>query len=292
MLVQDFVVITASSFITASALLLVALIVLLGVSYVVRRQSRRRGVKTRQLTPASREGDDLAYVYYANVDGINQLAAGLMVAIPTEVSYKEAGNAAAKARGLGVGESDEVQRKLPVQINFPALSRDIRNHVEADRLATDVAGVPELPSTDTEGASSHTDVAERKRQQLESIARAQHLLLIRGHLQVFSDGTEDGPVTLEVTHLSAERFNPADGRGVGDAAAMIMPEGVAIRITLPAADAYTPSGRERFDRGLAFFGEVLAHSPTFDSDRGTFTCAAEAVWACPTPSDGSEEMAV
>jgi hypothetical protein len=158
-------------------------------------------------------------------------------------------------------------------------------------------------------------IAKEKRGELAEVARGEKLVLLVG---TFARGEASAGSFLEVANLGVRRrrrypdmrhMDPREARYMemrrdeiddyysyaavrhdaaaerdSDAPDMPMPQGVAIRVMLPDADAFTASGRERIDRGDSFYGNVLAHSPSFDPVSGVFVCSAYAVWGSPVPS--------
>lgn len=257
----------------------VAIIVWLAVR---RRRQRSPAPPTRTLKPSSAIGEDLQYVHYLEPDGLRQLATGLDLSLPVRQQVTEQTKLSGSVpHGPGAEDAYEVSSELAGSINLPALSRDIRTNVNADIVAADVVSVPSVESRDYSAAEA---VVGAKKQALEATAGTSKLLLVRGWLQGSTDD-DTGRMMLAVTHLSTERRDPTRSRGDGHAAALAIPTGIAIQLTLVSPDACTPSGRETVDNAKVFFGEAIAHTAEYDAQTGVFSCMAYAVWGCPAPAE-------
>jgi hypothetical protein len=58
----------------------------------------------------------------------------------------------------------------------------------------------------------------------------------------------------------------------------VVPPDIALEVVLPDDSALTPAGAERIGRGLPFYARVIAHSPSYDAESGSFVSSAYAVW--------------
>jgi hypothetical protein len=270
-----------------ATLLLVVLLSAAGIggSFALRRQRRRS--PGSELVSAETPTDDLHYPYYLAREDVRVLAQTFKIVLPDmrETTRKRGVRIGSASRG-SIERGRESTTTTPEQINLPALARLLRTRIGPEHLSVDVGHVPEAYVSDAplEAAARENLIAD-KRRSLQAVADGNKLVVIRGYIQQSRRGPEEGQqfsgMALELTHLSSEKLGSKEPSG--NPAELVMPQGVAVVIALPAATSCTDAGHERFKRDQAFFGEVIAHSPSFDESTGVFTCAAYAVWGCIKP---------
>jgi hypothetical protein len=270
---------------------IIVAVIIIGVVVARRRRSARE--HGRRLEPAQQVGDDLAYPYYLDEANVRQIATGLNVELPVRQQVAERSQVTSQTQVLGAQDEETTTRELGGEINLAALARDIRLQVPSDKMSADVALLPSMPPHGRRRGARRTEaIRAQKMDEFRDIAKANKLILLRGHFQQFAIDEAKGTITLGMTHLSAEEFDAAQSRGTGNSAEMPMPEGIAIRVHLATMKACTDSGRAAFEQGTVFFGEAIAHTPNYDESTGTFGCTACAVWGCPGPQNGDEDVGV
>jgi hypothetical protein len=184
----------------------------------------------------------------------------------------------------------------------------------ADRLATRLGETSRTREILQELQSAYEQekqetIAEDKRRELRTAAAASKLVLLRGQ---FTAAADRGVAAIRLTHFEAPsvrsyvpwellEYSSAEdaarweahrlaretqaGDDFEDVASQIpIPAGVEIQVVFPDDEMFRPAGRERIGRGDSFYCRVLAHSPSFDSNSGTFTCSAYAVWGTTAPA--------
>jgi hypothetical protein len=131
------------------------------------------------------------------------------------------------------------------------------------------------------------EIASAKRQELQQVAIQNQLVILRG---TFETVAQDGDRTcVRLTHLEpsevvSESVDVPEGEVISEVKEMPMPEEIGIEAVLPAGNAFTADGRERLGRGAPFYGRLIGHSASFDSNGGILTCSAYAVWGMPRPA--------
>lgn len=189
---------------------------------------------SRRVEPSTDVGEDLAYPYYVDHAGIRHLLTGLDVQLPIKQQTVERTAFEAAPQGLGARDESETTREFGEEINFAALARDIRGSVDNTRLADDVSLVPlSEDGSRTAAGRAPGEIAAEKSELLRATAVANKLVVMRGRMQQLEVDSETGRIVLILTHLSSE--DVGDGYpGSGNAAEVVVPDGVAVRPPLVA----------------------------------------------------------
>lgn len=272
----------------------------------LRERIRRR--RKGEPTPPS-----LAFPYYVDDRGLRWLADSLGIELPTVRGRKHDTRVGAQAHGVGgeVGREEEHQLEGHIHLNvlvvelqrrvaFPDLV-DVLGlipQVQDERiLDAAIAKIENMPAEEVNDrlserlqAAYETErirrIATAKRQELRQVALQNQLVILRGTFERVN--CDDGRTLVKLTHLepnelvSGSALTPEEETATG-AAELPMPEEVGIEAVLPAADAFTADGSERLNRGAPFYGQLIAHSASFNQSSGVLTCSAYALWGMPRP---------
>jgi hypothetical protein len=257
----------------------------------------------------------LAYPYYVDAPGLRTLADSLSISLPLVRESSSERRFTLSLRGASSERRGSENAQSEGHIHLNDLASQLKQSA-AYRDVVDVLGFIPLVS-DPEilraaisqieyapgGAEDKRDlltrlknaydqerartVAAAKKEELKQVAEQNQLVILRGTFET-CPADDDGRVCVRLTHLEASSVmfktaqTPTD-LGV-ETPEIPMPEDVGIEAVLPAADAFTAAGRERLDRGKPFYGRLIGHSASFDSDTGILTCSAYAVWGMTRPS--------
>ncbi len=269
---------------------------------------RSRSSKKEQAPPL------LAYPYYVDSRGLRGLADSLAIELPTIREKKKSGRVGAQTHGVGAERGWEEGRELEGHIHLNVLAEQLRRSAAAREIIDVLSLIPQVHDRGIlDAAISHMqnmppddlsdDLSERlqsayetarvremalaKQLELQQVAAQNQLVILRG---TFEAVTEGDCSCVRLTHLEpsevvAESVDIPEAEAVAGVAEMPMPEDVGIEAVLPADDAFTADGRERLNRGAPFYGRLIGHSASFDSNSGILTCSAYAVWGMPRPAE-------
>jgi hypothetical protein len=253
----------------------------------------------------------LAFPYYVDARGLRGLADSLGIGLPTVVERKRDSRLSAQAHGVGAEAGREEGQQLEGHIHLNVLVVELQRRVAFPELVDVLGLIPRVQGERILGAAiakienmPAEEVSERlserleaayeterirriataKRQELRQVAVQNQLVILRGTFETVD--CEDGRTLVRLTHLeptelvSESAVTPDEEVSPGREE-LRMPEEVGIEAVLPAADAFTADGRERLNRGAPFYGQLIAHSASFNQSSGVLTCSAYALWGMP-----------
>jgi hypothetical protein len=296
----------------AAAVIAVGLVLLMGYDAWYGRRMKRREARAEEYFPEAP-----IYPHYVEEAGVRELAETMKFQLPTARQITRSKKLSLSVKGAGGergdSQTEEFGQRLPLRKiarkaeeaweyegNGPAgaaadavsVSDERALSTAVDQLRKDfptTSQTAELLSRIQEVFNSERveALAEKKREEFESIGEKNRMLVLRGQFAFKELGSErTGP------RLALRSFNPTPGYvsprgGDGDGPAkpdlIPVPEGVGLEVVLPDQDALTPSGSERILRGEPFYAGLIAHSPSFDRASGVLTCSAWAIWGEQTP---------
>lgn len=271
--------------------------------------------RRKNRSQAARESS-LAYPYYVDAPGLRTLADSLGITLPVvrETSSERRANLTVRTAGVertgrnttqaeghihlndlaselkqsaAYGDVVDVLGFIPL-VNDPTILREVIRQIEyAPSGEEETHDLLARLHTAYELERART-VAEAKKEELRQVAQQNQLVILRGTFETCSLSGDDAQVCVRLTHLEGPGVpfkavqSPAD-LGV-DTPEIPMPDDLGIEAVLPATEAFTAAGRERLSRGRPFYGRLIGHSASFDSDTGILTCSAYAVWGMTRPS--------
>lgn len=252
----------------------------------------------------------LAFPYYVDTKGLRGLADSLGIELPTVRERKRDARISAGSHGIGGEAGGEEGRQLEGHIHLNVLAVELQRRVAYPQIVDVLGLVPQVPDEKILGdalakvenmppeetnerlserlrAAYETErirrIATVKRQELHHVAKQNQLVILRGTFE--KAPCEDGRTMVRLTHLEPVELLPGSALNPEEAAPqtgeMRMPEEVGIEAVLPASELFTSDGRERLNRGAPFYGQLIAHSASFNQSSGVLTCSAYALWGMP-----------
>lgn len=266
------------------------------------------------------EGSAISYPYYFELENVRNFASELKLELPTARQVTQGKRLSLNFKGLGGEGSKSETEEFVESISLPALAKAIERSVwegENPSPETDVTDAPAVSDQGVlaaaieqlQGSVGQTSesaellaqvqeaysnqridaMAERKREELREVGKGNRYIVMRGMFGLaWAEADGAGP-TLQLTHLNpTPGFVSPDGKrheeGNVEPELIPVPDGVGVLVALPDATALNAAGRERIHRGQPMYIGIIAHSPSFDRERGVLTCAAWAIWGEPTPN--------
>lgn len=257
-------------------------------------------------------GRRLAIPHYAESQGLRDLAASFKIELPLKHEVTKDRKFSVRIRELGGERGSSETRQYAGEIDLPRLAQRLDEKLDYDACGRGLADAPAVADrqvladavaqlSSTVGETSQTrellrqveetydreraeTVVKRKREELAEVAEREKLILMRGKFNQ-TPATDGQPAAIVLTHFDPPPYYGAYGPEMGGAEPQPqpVPDGVGIRVALPDDSAFTPAGRERISRGEPFYGQIIAHSPSYNSETGVLSCAAYAVWGTNRP---------
>lgn len=248
----------------------------------------------------------LAIPYYVEPASLRSLASqfGVQVPLRREVTVGRQWTWRTLAR------TRSETREMAAEIDLPLLVDAIRSTFPDDEVSFDVAALPlvedrrvlgdairqverglgdtsrtrELLSQVEEayGVERAEAIIKLKREELAEITERQQLIILRGEFCAFF-ATGEEPREIHLTAFDSVGANGFLAVDSTETVSTPVPDGIGIHVALPDAASILPAGQERLRRPGSFYGQVVAHSPSYDAGAGILTCAAYAVWASNKP---------